>query len=161
RAAVELELSSSEDARTMIEELRFAAQITRSELRGEIRVAPLTHQQRQTIVSAARPSRWFNVRPTVWATGFAAAALALFLVTLSVRPILENRQVVQLAQPNPPAETDKVERQTLRDSSLIRREPEVADEKSAKAAGQPTPEAAQTMIAKSANKADDRTTQQT
>ena len=53
RAAVEMELESSEEARMLVEELRFAADLTKMELREQVAVVPLTPQARQTIRAAA------------------------------------------------------------------------------------------------------------
>ena len=72
RAAIELELESSEEARTLVEELRFAADLMKMELRQATAVVPLTTQQRETIHASANvPRRWFSARPVVWAAGLA------------------------------------------------------------------------------------------
>ena len=93
RAAVERELQSSEEARMLVEELRFAAEFTKAELRAELRegpaVPPLTSQEKEPIYAAAanvvRPRRWFEARPAVWAAGLAAAGIA---VMVAVTPLI-------------------------------------------------------------------------
>ena len=85
RAAVEAELNASEEARMLVEDLRFAAQLTKAELRDGTAFPALTATQRETIYGAAavvRPRRWF-ARPVVWVPGLAAAGLALLALTLS------------------------------------------------------------------------------
>src|SRR5437879_8242653 len=82
RAAIELELESSEEARTLVEELRFTADLMKMELRQATAVAPLTTQQRETIHASANvpgPRRWFSARPVVWAAGLAAAGIVLMV----------------------------------------------------------------------------------
>ncbi len=82
RAAIELELESSEEARTLVEELRFAADLMKMELRQATAVVPLTTQQRETIHASANvpgPRRWFSTRPVVWAAGLAAAGIVLMV----------------------------------------------------------------------------------
>ena len=66
RAAVEGELESSQEARSLVDELRFAADLTKSELRDQPPILALTPQQRETIRAAAgdaanveKPRRWF------------------------------------------------------------------------------------------------------
>jgi Ca-activated chloride channel family protein len=91
RAAVELELESSEEARTLVDDLRFAADLTRTELREGLAVAPLTFQERQKIHAAAntlQPRRWFGARPAVWRTGLVAASIAVIVVTVALMPAL-------------------------------------------------------------------------
>ena len=85
RDAVEEELNASEEARMLVEDLRFAAQLTKAELRDGTAFPALTATQRETIYGAAavvRPRRWF-ARPVVWVPGLAAAGLALLALTLS------------------------------------------------------------------------------
>src|SRR5262245_3145725 len=91
RAAVELELEVSEEARMLVEELRFAADLTKMELREAVPVVPLTREQRESIRAAAesRPRRWFGWRPPIWATGLAAASLALIVLTVTLAPRLK------------------------------------------------------------------------
>src|ERR1700732_165462 len=80
RAEVELELQSSEEARMLVEELRFAADFTKAELRDGVAVEPLQPQEREKIRALAassnvlRPRRWLGARPAVWAAGLAAAS---------------------------------------------------------------------------------------
>jgi hypothetical protein len=87
RAAVELELNASEEARGIVEELRVAAAMMKTELRSAVTVESLTDQQRNTIVAAAGPIRrerrsykpqWF------WITGFSVAASAIIAIVLIV-----------------------------------------------------------------------------
>ncbi len=90
RAAIERELESSEEARMLVEELRLVADLTKSELRDAIMVSPLTREQRATIHASAdivRPGRWFSVRPSVWASGLAAASVAVLSVALRIQPV--------------------------------------------------------------------------
>jgi len=82
---VEEELESSEEARNLVEELRFAADLTKSELRDQAPPTSLTFQQRQTIRAAAgveRP-RWFGTRPMVWAACLAAVSVTLLVAAVS------------------------------------------------------------------------------
>ena len=53
RAAVELELENSEEARMLVEELRFAADLTKSELREALPPLHLTREQRENIQASA------------------------------------------------------------------------------------------------------------
>jgi len=85
REAVEVELESSEEARSLVEELRLAADLTKSELRDQAPLTSLTFEQRQTIRAAAgvqRP-RWFGTRPMVWAACFAAVSFTLLAAVVS------------------------------------------------------------------------------
>jgi hypothetical protein len=80
RAAIESELESSDEARSLVEELKLAVDLTRVDLRHEVPIVPLTSQQRETIQASAnvvRPRLWFGARPAVWVTGLAAATIAL------------------------------------------------------------------------------------
>src|SRR5262245_35785857 len=92
RAALELELESSAEAREFVEELRFAASIMKERLASET-VVGLTPEQ-QTMVRASAGSRresrngfkqWLSVpaTPTLWAAGLVAASL---LVAVIVAP---------------------------------------------------------------------------
>src|SRR5947209_2465429 len=99
RAALELELESSAEAREFVEELRFAVSIMKEGLAAET-VLGLTPEQ-QTMVRASAGSRSesrnpFKQRlsmpatPTVWAAGLVAASL---LVAVIVAPsFLRSRQ---------------------------------------------------------------------
>src|SRR5262249_21759887 len=94
RAAVEAELEASDEAKLLVEELRFAANLTRTELRDAVAVPALTQEQRATIRTAASlvPSRsWFGVRSTVWLSGAAALAAAIVLAVV-VMP-LQHKQM--------------------------------------------------------------------
>jgi Ca-activated chloride channel family protein len=90
RAAVELELEASEDARMLIEELRFATELTKMELHDAVKIVPLTTEQREKIRASAEVAgrkRWFGVRPAIWMTGLAAtAAASMVLAILSKEP---------------------------------------------------------------------------
>jgi hypothetical protein len=86
REAVEKELESSEEARTLVDELRFAADLTMSELRNQAPLTFLTFEQRRTIRAAAgveRPRRWFGTRPMVWAASVAAVSITLLVAAVS------------------------------------------------------------------------------
>ena len=99
RAAIELELEASEEARMLVEELRFAADLTTAELREAVTVTPLTPEQRARIHATAgnRPRRWFAVRSPMWAAGLATAAVAVIVLVVLVPPSL--RQAKTPAQP--------------------------------------------------------------
>jgi Ca-activated chloride channel family protein len=78
RAVIEQELENSEEARMLVEELRFAADLTKMELRESVVVTPLTGPEREKIRAEARdvrPREWFGVRMPIWATGFALASV--------------------------------------------------------------------------------------
>jgi hypothetical protein len=88
RAAVEAELASSEEARMLIEDLRFAAELTKSELHEGLPFKRLLPEQRQAIygsADAAQPvrRRWFKLRPAIWIPSAAAACIALMVITLT------------------------------------------------------------------------------
>jgi Ca-activated chloride channel family protein len=88
RDAVERELEASEEARMLVEELRFAADLTKMELRQAVTITPLTPQQRESIRESVRvrePRRWFGARPSIWAVGFATAAVATVALAVLVR----------------------------------------------------------------------------
>ncbi len=99
RAALELELESSAEAREFVEELRFAVSIMKEGLAAET-VLGLTPEQ-QTMVRASAGSRseshnpfkqWLSMpgTPTLWAAGLVAASL---LVAVIVAPsLLRSRQ---------------------------------------------------------------------
>jgi len=103
RAAVELELEISEEARMLVEELRFAADLTKSELREAVTVTPLTPQQRQEIRESATVGRgpravidraykrWFGVRIPIWASGIAAAGVAVIVLAVALAPLRQNK----------------------------------------------------------------------
>jgi len=104
RAALELELESSAEAREFVEELRFTALMMKEGLAAET-VLGLTPEQ-QTMVRASagirRESRngfkqWLSMplTPTVWAAGLVAASL---LVAATLTPsLLRSRQAAQVA----------------------------------------------------------------
>jgi hypothetical protein len=85
RLAVEEELESSEEARSLVEELRFAADLTKSELTDQAPLISLTFEQRQTIRAAAgvERRRWFGTRPMVWAACIAAVSITLLVAAVS------------------------------------------------------------------------------
>src|SRR2546428_13387091 len=90
RAALELEINSSDEARTLVEELRFAAEITKTELRDALAVTPLSREQREAIhasAAARRPRRWFGARRPIWAAGLAAAGIAGLVFTQEPRRV--------------------------------------------------------------------------
>lgn len=94
RAAIELELEASEEARILVEELRFAAQLTKTELREAVSVVPLSDEQRETIRASAesmvpQPRRWFQMPRLVWAGGLAAASAAVLLLAIRIAPLQE------------------------------------------------------------------------
>jgi hypothetical protein len=108
RAAIEAELESSEEARTLVDELRFAGELAKTELRHAGTVTSLTPAQRATIVSSVKPLRtpsWFRFRPAVWAAGLAAAGLAALVLTFATRPPLPARQAVVSALAPSPADS--------------------------------------------------------
>jgi len=118
RAAIELELESSEEARTLVEELRFAADLMKMELRQATAVVPLTTQQRETIHAAADvpgPRRWFSARRVAWAAGLAAASIVLmvglasqFLLSPGLEPaLLQIAEVRKADEPKSPASIDQ------------------------------------------------------
>ena len=104
RAALELELESSAEAREFVEELRFAVSIMKEGLAAET-VLGLTPEQ-QTMVRASADSRsesrnpfkqWLSMpaTPSVWAAGLVAASL---LVAVAVAPsFLRSRQAAPFA----------------------------------------------------------------
>jgi anti-sigma factor RsiW len=68
RALVEAELKVSAEARMLVEELRFAAELTRTELHNGVTIAPLTAQQRGKILASANRLgflSWLKARPAV------------------------------------------------------------------------------------------------
>src|SRR5437899_4157024 len=139
RAALELELESSAEAREFVEELRFAVSIMKEGLAAET-VLGLTPEQ-QTMVRASTGSRsesrnpfkqWLSMpaTPTVWAAGLVAASL---LVAVIVAPsFLRSRQASQsatlkasLTQPDMPATAPVLE--NAREKALQQPQPSAAD----------------------------------
>src|SRR5438132_941697 len=105
RAAVELELESSAEAREFVEELQLAASLMKEGLAAET-VLGLTPEQ-QTMVRASAGSRresrnpfkrWLSMpaTPTVWAAAGLVAASLLVAVTLAPS-FLRSRQASQFA----------------------------------------------------------------
>jgi len=92
RAAIDRELESSEEARALVEELRFAMDLMKTELREAVKIAPLTQEQRETIRASAGAAmttprrRWFAARPSMWMTGLAAASVAAIVLVAVVGP---------------------------------------------------------------------------
>ena len=91
RAALELELESSAEAREFVEELRFAVSIMKEGLAAET-VLGLTPEQ-QTMVRASAGSRresrnpfkrWLSMpaTPTVWTAGLVAASLLVAVMVI-------------------------------------------------------------------------------
>jgi len=96
RAAVEAELEKSEEARMLVEELRFAADLTKTELRESVAVTPLTGADREKIRAEARalkPRRWFGVRMPIWATGFALAGVVAIGFAVILTPAYKSNLV--------------------------------------------------------------------
>jgi hypothetical protein len=157
RAAVELELEESDEAKLLVEELRFAASLTKTELGDAVPAIPLTRDQRENIRASAntgRARRWFGVRDWVWISGAAAAAAAaLVLAVVSTPPssdmgmsrFVESRPAAAPApsqeQANEQIAQANAERQRDADFGLIYVHPQlqknvVADKK--EAAAEPT-----------------------
>jgi Ca-activated chloride channel family protein len=118
RAAIEQELENSEEARMLVEELRFAADLTKMELRESVVVTPLTGPEREKIRAEARdmrPRGWFGVRMPIWATGFALASVVglTFMVMRtaefqerlvpSAAPSLDQSRNAMVIPSNPPS----------------------------------------------------------
>ena len=100
RAAIELELEASEEARTLVEELRFAAQLTKMELREAVAASPLTEAQRESIHAAAevrRPRRWFRMPQHGWTTALAAAGIAILVLGVSVSTLFRQKAIPNTA----------------------------------------------------------------
>jgi hypothetical protein len=122
RAAVQAELESSEEARTLVDELRFAVDLTKTELREQAPILALTPQQREAIRAAAgveKPRRWFSARQMAWAAGLAAAAgIALMIRFTPQQSFVEHKMVVpqesaKAQEPEIIAETKPVDAATL------------------------------------------------
>lgn len=97
RTAVEAELESSEEARALVDELRFAADLTKSELRDQASVLALTQQQHEAIRAAAateQPRRWFGARPMTWAAGLAAAAGIALMIAITPEFLVHEHKIV-------------------------------------------------------------------
>jgi hypothetical protein len=113
RAAVEEELNTSEDARGLVEELRVAAAMIKTELSTKATpVQRLTNQQRQAIQIAAGSIRsrnsfkaWLQPRRIGWITALAAAGAAAAVLVVSVRPHPREQamQNAEIVLPPPPA----------------------------------------------------------
>ena len=104
RAALELELESSAEAREFVEELRFAVSIMKEGLAAET-VLGLTPEQR-TMVRASAGSRseshnpfkqWLSMpgTPTLWAAGLVAASLLVAVIVDDgeLRPVQKSAAV--------------------------------------------------------------------
>jgi hypothetical protein len=131
RAAVEAELESSEEARTLVDELRFAADLTKLEMRDHATILPLTAQQRETIRAAAgsaatieRPRRWFGVPPIAWAAGLAAASIAL-VIAITPEFFVEHKRAMSAPPPAPVAAVAQQESAKAEESRIAA--PEFAD----------------------------------
>jgi Ca-activated chloride channel homolog len=93
RATIEAELEASEEARSLVEELRMAADLTKMELQDQAPLVALTPQQRETIRAEAgveKPRRWFGARPMVWATGLAVAASIALMVAITPEFLIQH-----------------------------------------------------------------------
>src|SRR5687768_7977547 len=102
RAEIERLMATSEEARTLVEELRFATTILKDQLTGDVPLL-LTPGQRTTIREAAAPQvrrRWFGAQTAAWATGLAAAGLILVAVTMP--SLVRSPESLQLAAPSDP-----------------------------------------------------------
>src|SRR5262245_12944319 len=95
----------------LVEELRFAAELTKMELHEAVKIVPLTTEQREKIRASAKVAgrkRWLGVRPAIWTTGLAAtAAAAMVLAILSkepqaLRPIAAPQESVAKAEVKQP-----------------------------------------------------------
>jgi len=118
RAAIDRELESSEEARALVEELRFAMDLMKTELREAVKVVPLTQEQRETIRASAGAAmttprrRWFAARPSMWMTGLAAASAAVIVLVAVVgrdtRNAVSDAQRLTLAEQRPAEEQNAV-----------------------------------------------------
>jgi anti-sigma factor RsiW len=85
RREIEQLLETSEDARALVEELTLATETLKEELVPDTTLM-MSAAQRAAIRSAAepKPRRWFEVFPSKWGLGLAAAALVVLAVVLPV-----------------------------------------------------------------------------
>jgi len=171
RAVVEVELAASREARMLVEELRLAADLTRTELREQTPLVSLSREQREAICASSgftTPRRWLGARPMVWAAGLAAASIALIVavtphtlrksggdlrsVTVPVETdhLQESSQAAQDLKPEPPRSPVGAVRDALRDAPKLPAlappppQPEslIAEAKAKKTTGNPTAGAA-------------------
>jgi len=98
RREIEQLLETSEDARALVEELTLATETLKEELVPDTTLM-MSAAQRAAIRSAAepKPRRWFEMFPSKWGLGLAAAALIVFAVVLPVAWRNEYKSVVQEA----------------------------------------------------------------
>src|SRR5688572_8864484 len=85
RLEIEHLLETSEEARTLVEELSIAATSMKEELTSLLPLM-MTPEQRTAIREAAKPApkRWFEMFPSNWGLGLAAAAVLLIAIALPV-----------------------------------------------------------------------------
>ncbi len=83
RAGIERLLETSEEARALVEELTVATATMKEELSSFMPLM-MSPEQRAAIRSAAepKPRRWFEVFPSKWGLGLAAAAVLVMAVAL-------------------------------------------------------------------------------
>jgi hypothetical protein len=149
RAAIEAELESSEEARTLVDELRFAASLTKSELRDQPPILELTPQQRATIRAAAgaeRPRRWFGARPMAWTAGLAAAASIALMIAITSEVNVQSPAKATVP-PVAPQESAKDKEPRIVDESSSRKEQAVAPLRDIHAPAPPAAAPAPTMAA--------------
>ena len=93
RHEIEHLLEISEEARALVEELTLATETLKEELTPNTTLM-MSAEQRAAIRTAAEPTprRWFEVFPSRWGLGLAAAALVVFAVVL---PVAWNRNAEQ------------------------------------------------------------------
>src|SRR5688572_4304066 len=98
RAEIERLLETSEEARALVEDLTVATASMKEELTSLLPLM-MTPEQRAAIRSAATPpqKRWFEVFPSRWGLGLAAAAIVVLAVALPVA-VLDQFQEVPKAE---------------------------------------------------------------
>jgi len=96
RSQVELLLETSEEARALVEELTLATESMKEELTSLLPLM-MTPEQRAAIRKASQPpKRWFEVFPSRWGLGLAAAVVLLLAVAV---PLVLKDEVTEKIDP--------------------------------------------------------------
>ena len=109
RAGIERLLETSDEARALVEELTIATATMKEELSSFMPLM-MSPEQRAAIRSAAepKPRRWFEMFPSKWGVGLAAAAVLVMAVALplalrqpgnGVQVLEDNRAAAPVALP--------------------------------------------------------------
>jgi Ca-activated chloride channel family protein len=145
-AQIEHLLETSEEARALVEELTMATESMKEELTSLLPLI-MTPEQRAAIRKAAKPpKRWFEVFPSRWGLGLAAAALLVIAVAV---PLTFRENKIETADSATVRETkEKEAAPVLPQITIVRNEPATSSTKPGPKAVAPvlTPEQVTTLV---------------